>query len=337
MNLYGRLMVSLSEDRDFALQDFAGEINRVIRPPSEVSAEDIYVRAIYLVSDRVNSYGGRFPQDELENLCRLIIDSPVLVGHNKTGLPIARNFKAEVINGESESWVKVWFYWLKKSEGSRALLANIDGGIYKEGSIGFIFSLPECSICGEDIRNCVHVPLKEYGPAGNQKLCHYNYRKIEKVLETSLVFRGANPDTRATNELVFENEMWGKKDDSKKANAPGSEKKEGYYLRKASSSALLLIENNGLRLPIVFPQFNQISLEKNKSLIGYFVSRAEKAKDVLSDNLSSAECEIGNAQVQECSNHQCIISLEGKSLKGRFSLRPAFWNKRKLLLFSKLN
>ncbi|NIP42216.1 MAG: hypothetical protein GWN61_07780, partial [candidate division Zixibacteria bacterium] len=96
MNLYGRLLVSLSEEREFDKERFAEVINTRIKPPRNVGAEDIYVRAIYLVSNKVNSYGGRFPDDELQNLCELIIDSPVLVGHNKSGLPIARNFKAEV-------------------------------------------------------------------------------------------------------------------------------------------------------------------------------------------------------------------------------------------------
>ena len=161
MNLYGRLSVSLAEERDVKLNDFAETINNVIQPPSPVSADDIHVRAIYLVSDQVNSYGGRFPADELQNLCSLIIDSPVMVGHNKNELPIARNFKAEVLDGDDCKWVKVWFYWLKDADGSEALRANIDGGIYKEGSIGFIFTHPECGICGEDIRNCSHTPLEK--------------------------------------------------------------------------------------------------------------------------------------------------------------------------------
>jgi len=203
MNLYGRLSVSLVEERDYKLNSFAEIINNVICPPARVSEDDIHVRAIYLVSDQVNSYGGRFPKDELQNLCDLIIDSPVLVGHDKSELPIARNFKAEVQTADDRNWVKVWFYWLKNIEGSEALRANIDGGIYKEGSIGFIFTHPECSICGEDIRNCSHTPLKNYACGDEEQICHYNYRGIEKVLETSLVFRGANPDTRITNELFW--------------------------------------------------------------------------------------------------------------------------------------
>jgi hypothetical protein len=203
MNLYGRMEVNLSEEREFDYDEFAQVINQTVRPPREVRGEDINVRAIYLVSDRVNSYGGRFPREELENLCAMVIDSPVLVGHARNELPIARNFKAEVVSEGDENWVKVWFYWLKEADGSEALLANLDGGIYKEGSIGFVFSLPECGICGRDIRDCEHTPLKKYLIDGSEKTCYYNYRNIEKVLETSLVFRGANPNTRVTDELII--------------------------------------------------------------------------------------------------------------------------------------
>lgn len=61
-----------------------------------MTKEDIYVRTMFLVSDEVNSYGGRFPLKELFNIVDLVIDSPVMLGHIKERLPIARNFKTEV-------------------------------------------------------------------------------------------------------------------------------------------------------------------------------------------------------------------------------------------------
>ncbi|MCP4634784.1 MAG: hypothetical protein GY855_17790, partial [candidate division Zixibacteria bacterium] len=76
------------------------------------------------------------------------------------------------------------------------------GGIYKECSISFTFSLPECSICGDDIRRCGHRPFKEYQTASGEKsTASFNYRQIDKVLETSIVYRGSVHDTTLTNEL----------------------------------------------------------------------------------------------------------------------------------------
>jgi hypothetical protein len=135
-------------------------INSRIKPPKPVTKADVYIRTMFLVSDEVNSYGGRFPIEELPKIAELVIDSPVIVGHTKEKLPIARNFKAELAERNGKKWVKVWFYWLKNSKDALSLKENIDHGIYKECSLGFVFEFPECGICGEDMRRCQHIPFK---------------------------------------------------------------------------------------------------------------------------------------------------------------------------------
>ncbi|HER00519.1 MAG TPA: hypothetical protein ENO22_14375 [candidate division Zixibacteria bacterium] len=323
MNLYGRLLVSLSEEREFDREHFAEIINAAIKPPRSVRAEDIYVRAIYLVSNQVNSYGGRFPDNELQNLCELIIDSPVLVGHNRRDLPIARNFKAEVIEKGGEKWVKVWFYWLWESQGSKALLSNIDGGIYKEGSIGFIFSFPECSICGEDIRNCAHTPLKSYPSDQGEEICHYSYRKIEKVLETSLVFRGATADTRTTNELT--------------GNSGNTRKQGGYMLKRIKDSAIIEFEHKDIPFTVIFPQFNIASLKRKGSLVGYPVSdERQRRLDLRLDKLKGRR-EKGELEIEGKRRGGFLLRLNGRTLEGRYLIRPAFWDKRRLVLFTRLS
>lgn len=203
-NLFGKITASLIDnDLTFPLE-LVDIINSNISPPEKVTADGIYIRAMYIVSDEVNSYGGRFPNDEFETLMSLIIDSPVLIGHRKDSLPIARNFHTEQVQKGDSNWIKVYFYWLKNAKGAETLKNNIDGGIYKECSISFVFSLPECSICGDDIRRCGHRPFKEYQTKeGEKSAAHFNYRQIERVLETSIVYRGSVHDTSLTNELFF--------------------------------------------------------------------------------------------------------------------------------------
>lgn len=176
-------------------------VNSRIKPPKPVTREDIFVRTMFLVSDGVNSYGGRFPLEELHKLAELVIDSPVMVGHTKEKLPIARNFKAEVLQKDGQNWVKVWFYWLKNSKDALSLRENMDHGIYKECSLGFVFEFPECSICGQDMRKCPHVPFKPYQTQDGEKEAYFNYRNVARVLETSLVYRGAVPNTSISDEL----------------------------------------------------------------------------------------------------------------------------------------
>jgi hypothetical protein len=200
-DLIGKVTASLIEKGDAVPEGLIEKINENIKPPEAISPDDIYIRAMYIISDQVNTYGGRFPDDEHDRLIELLIDCPVLIGHRKDTLPIARNFYAEKVRRDGSNWVKVYFYWLKNSEKGEDLRKNIDGGIYKECSISFVFRFPECTICGSDIRECRHRPFVEYDVSGGKRTAYFNYRQVEKVLETSLVYRGSMPETSITKEL----------------------------------------------------------------------------------------------------------------------------------------
>ncbi|MCD6287758.1 MAG: hypothetical protein J7M12_01450, partial [Candidatus Hydrogenedentes bacterium] len=70
---------------------------------------------------------------------------------------------------------------------NRSFIRNIEGGVYRSTSIGFSFMRPQCSVCGEDIRTCSHVPGRTYG----DKTCHYIMRDVVEVLEGSVVYWGS--------------------------------------------------------------------------------------------------------------------------------------------------
>ena len=198
----GKVSAVLAESTESVItNELIRLINSNVNPPEEVTAENVYIRAMFVVSDEVNSFGGRFPIEEQEQLTKLIVDSPVMVGHRKDKLPIGRTFHATITERNGGRWVKSYFYWLKSADGAETLRENVDGGIYKECSIGFTFMVPECSICGKDIRICEHEPLVNYTENEDEVSCYYNYREIERVLETSLVYRGAVSDTAISKEL----------------------------------------------------------------------------------------------------------------------------------------
>lgn len=200
--LSGTLSAPLASDAD-GHTALISLINDIIRPPQALRPEQVYIRSMRLVSDAVNDHGGRFPAEEHERLSALLIDSPVLIGHDRSRLPVARNFAAQTRQEEGQSWVQVWFYWMRSADGDR-LATDIDGGVVKEGSLGFEFRRPQCSICAKDIRQCEHIPGEPYRDAQNAvSIAHYEYRDIVRVLETSLVYRGATPGTRIGNEPLF--------------------------------------------------------------------------------------------------------------------------------------
>jgi len=198
ISLYGQLAVH--PHRTQAQSDLIELINDRINPPAPLTLDDVHIRAMRLVSDEVNDHGGRFPREEHERICELLIDSPVMIGHDHSSLPVARNFAARCVDEEERSRVEVWFYWLK-GDGPHhdQLAADIDAGVVKEGSIGFEFALPQCSICAQDIRTCEHIPGFDY----NGTTVHYEYRNIQRVLETSLVYRGATPGTHIVKYPLF--------------------------------------------------------------------------------------------------------------------------------------
>ncbi len=202
MNLLGQIQAELAEQSEAVTSDLVSLINSRIRPPVPVTTDSVHIRTMFVISDQVNSYGGRLPLEEHPNVARLLVDSPVLIGHAKDKLPVGRNFKAELVEKNGQRWIKVWFYWLKGTAEAESLVQNIDHGIYKECSIGFFFDFPECSVCGQDIRTCEHVPLSTcQGTDGSEQKVFFNYRGVRKVLETSLVYRGAVPETALSNEL----------------------------------------------------------------------------------------------------------------------------------------
>ncbi len=197
-SLYGHL--AARPHRSAAQSDLTALINDRIKPPTPLSLAEVHVRAMRVVSDVVNDHGGRFPREEHQRLCDLLVDSPVMIGHDHSSLPVARNFAARCIDEGEHSWVEVWFYW-RRGDGALhdQLAADIDAGVVKEGSIGFEFDLPRCSICADDIRTCEHIPGFDYDGV----TAHYEYRNIQRVLETSLVYRGATPGTRIVNYPIF--------------------------------------------------------------------------------------------------------------------------------------
>lgn len=181
-------------------------INKNVNPPEKVTSEMVHVRAMYLVSDKINSYGGKFDYPELNSLAELVVDAPVMTGHRKDKLPLARIFHAELTEKDNSKWLKCYFYWLKGSNQAEELRNNIDGGIYKECSIGFVYGRAECSVCQKDIRICSHEPFESYKESSGA-ICFYYYKEIEQVLEASLVYRGAVKDTAITKEFSSDNRV----------------------------------------------------------------------------------------------------------------------------------
>jgi len=184
--------LEIAAELDEQTEENVSTINKLLSPVKPLNQNDVHVRTMLVTSDEANSQGGRFSEDELPHLSELIPGSPVMIGHDKSKLPIARCFKSELVERDGRTWVKAWFYWLRSTAGAEDMARNIDGGLYTECSLGFSFGFPECCICTGDIRKCSHVAGHEYRlQSGERTTCHFLYRKVSRVNEISLVYRGA--------------------------------------------------------------------------------------------------------------------------------------------------
>ncbi|MEE8418436.1 MAG: hypothetical protein V3S06_07215, partial [candidate division Zixibacteria bacterium] len=92
-------------------------------------------------------------------------------------------------------WMNSYIYRPKSNDGvTDQLIDKNDSGILKECSISFVYTTPECSDCGQDIRNCPHEANANNGT-------HFIYKGITQVLETSLVSKGSVRGTYVTDKL----------------------------------------------------------------------------------------------------------------------------------------
>ena len=93
--------------------------------------------------------------------------------------------------GDEYRWLKGWAYLLR-TEKNEDLIAEIEGGIKKEVSVGCSAGRRVCSVCGAE--DCGHVPGQVY----DGKLCFWELRDIKDAYEWSFV---AVPAQRAAGVL----------------------------------------------------------------------------------------------------------------------------------------
>lgn len=173
-------------------------INQLSAAP--LRADQVFVRSMYLCSTQPCAADGcQFTLAALQQIARLIVGQSVLPGHDRRSLPLARFFRAEVVqreneNGKAAHFVRAWFYWLRDTSGANDLLLNIDGGIYREVSLAWKFNQWRCSICGAQANQCSHHPGERYG----ERTCYRLIDAVTEVLEGSLVYKSADRSTNVT-------------------------------------------------------------------------------------------------------------------------------------------
>lgn len=168
-------------------QDLA-EINRLAKTP--LAPEQVYTFNLRLCDNEVDRDLERFDPDALEELGRLFLGRSGVFDHQWSAQgQTARIYRTEVIReaaktteaGDEYCWLKGWAYLLR-TEKNAELIAEIEGGIKKEVSVGCSMGKSVCSICGAE-DGCGHEKGQRYGG----KLCFRELRQPLDAYEWSFV------------------------------------------------------------------------------------------------------------------------------------------------------
>ena len=148
------------------------QINALAR--RELTADEVYLFAVRLCDNDVDRDGERFAVETLEELGKLFVGVSGVFDHQWSARgQTARIYRTEVVHeegtltqdGQPYCYLKGYAYMMR-TEDNAGLIAEIDGGIKREVSVGCAVERVECSICGEDMnasQRCGHQRGQEYG------------------------------------------------------------------------------------------------------------------------------------------------------------------------------
>ena len=166
-------------------------INRYTK--KELGAQDVFTFAVVLCDNDVDRDFERFSEKTLRELKELFIGKTGISDHDWTsGGQVARIYRTELqvspekknSLGGSYVCLKAWAYILR-TQANAQLIADIEGGIKKETSVGCAVKRRVCSICGEEMDGgkCSHVKGRSYGG----RLCYAVLEDAVDAYEWSFV------------------------------------------------------------------------------------------------------------------------------------------------------
>ena len=113
-------------------------VNRFALRP--LAREEYAVFSLDLCNDQVDKHFSRFPQEELEKISLMTPGRPLMERHDVRGsLPRGTFFRSKLHHEGERVSVRPDVYVLR-TEGNRDFILNIEGGVYRETSIGFFVS-----------------------------------------------------------------------------------------------------------------------------------------------------------------------------------------------------
>ncbi len=171
------------------------QINRFSR--KELTADEVYTFAVRLCDNQVDRDGERFERETLDGLAELFVGKTGIFDHDWSAKgQTARIYRTEVVDesgvvtaaGDGCRYVKGYAYMLR-TPGNEELIAQLDGGILREVSVGCAVGRCVCSICGQQAGTCAHKKGEHY----DGRLCYTKLEGAVDAFEWSFVAVPAQP------------------------------------------------------------------------------------------------------------------------------------------------
>jgi len=145
---------------------------------TKLKAEDVYTFSIILCDNDIDRDMERFDDSTLRELAELFVGKTGISDHKwESARQVARIYRTEYMvdkhrktsDGKNYVCVKGYAYMLRNEENA-ALIADIEGGIKRETSVGCAVAETRCSVCGRVLgsEKCSHVKGRSYG----SQICH---------------------------------------------------------------------------------------------------------------------------------------------------------------------
>lgn len=169
-------------------------INKYALEP--LTEDQVFVFRAVLCDNEIDRQSERFTLKALEDLKKLFIGKTVIKDHSwSANDQVARIYATDLVMSEKTNKAGepcaqlVAYCYMVKTASNADLIAEIKGGIKKEGSVGFRASSVICSICGTDNAKsyCRHFPGKSYEKEGGPQQCIFTLAGVSDAYEFSLV------------------------------------------------------------------------------------------------------------------------------------------------------
>lgn len=190
-------------------------INRYALEP--LTADEVFTFKAVLCDNELDRDHEQFTSKALHDMQKLFLGRTVIKNHSwSADDQVARIYATELVHGEKniaggELYTQLVAHcYMVRTASNADLIAEIKGGIKKEGSVGFSASSCICSICGTDNAKsyCRHYPGRSYEKEGGSQVCTFSLAGIRDAYEFSLVAvpaqRAAGVSKSYTGQIVFE-------------------------------------------------------------------------------------------------------------------------------------